>query len=311
MSIGMTEPLVSFICAVYNKGDVLAETLGFLQAQRGIAPEALEFVFVDDCSTDDSLAVLEDAKKADPRVLVFTSAVNSGPAIAFNRAAEQARGRYLIAVDADDRVPANAARFLLDCAEKFSVPLVFGRSRRAMTSPDIPMQARIETSSDALAFCARRKIVRMGFLVAREVWRRAGGADEAVFIQDQSLPLRLARAAHHVAYIDAFVYHLRPAGADNLSANRAQQHHDRFLAVLPFLTLPDISAKARAALVSQLVSSLWKIDRDRGVRLPFLCASGRVYLRHRLFGIEPSAAYIGQARERLKTLAGIRRPEDR
>ena len=205
-------PLVSFITAVYNKADVLAETLRLLKAQRQVAPEEMEFVFVDDGSTDGSLELLEAEAARDPRVKVFALGNNSGPAIAFNQAAERATGKYLLALDADDMIPANAARFLMDCARRLNVPLIFGRSRRGEGCPDIPEDACVIVADDALAFAARRKIVRMGFLVERALWERAGGADENVFIQDQSLPLRLAAEAGRIAYVDALSYHLRPAG---------------------------------------------------------------------------------------------------
>jgi glycosyltransferase involved in cell wall biosynthesis len=304
----MTGPLLSIISAVYNKADVLPETLRLARAQRGIAGDDIEFVFVDDNSADGSLALLEEEAGRDSRVRVFASQENNGPAIAFNRAALQARGRYLLAIDADDMLPSNAARLLIDSAQRFDVGLVFGRSRRGEDCRDIPADAALSVESDPLAFVAERKIVRMGFLAERQLWLKAGGADETVFIQDQSLPLRLAAAADRLVFIDALIYHLRPATESNLSRNVLQQHHDRFFALLPFLDRPGASPAARKAVMRQMVSSLWKVDRDCGVRLPFLSASGRCYLLNRLLGLEPSGRFLSDAAARLKTLPGIRRP---
>lgn len=305
----MPEPLISFITAVYNKADVLAETLRLLRAQRQMAPDEMEFVFVDDGSTDGSLALLQGEAARDPRVKVFASERNSGPAIALNQAAKRASGHYLLALDADDMVPANAARFLIESARRLNVPLVFGRSRRGEGCPDIPENAFTRVVDDALAFAAQRKIVRMGFLVERTLWERAGGADEAVFIQDQSLPLRLAAKAGRMAYVDALIYHLRPAGDKNLSRNVLQQHHDRFFALWPFLNRPDISGVARKAILRQIVSSLWKMERDGGRRLPIASAYGLSYLLSRLFGFQPSAGFFRAAGARLRALPNIRRPE--
>ncbi len=90
-------PLVSVIMAVYNGAALLPETLASLQAQTF---GDWELVAVDDCSTDDSVAVLE--RLGDPRVRVIRSEANGGPVVARNRAFAEARGRYVAGLDQDD-----------------------------------------------------------------------------------------------------------------------------------------------------------------------------------------------------------------
>lgn len=90
-------PLVSVIMAVYNGAALLPETLAYLQAQTF---GDWELVAVDDCSTDDSVAVLE--RLGDPRVRVIRSEANGGPVLARNRAFAEARGRYVAGLDQDD-----------------------------------------------------------------------------------------------------------------------------------------------------------------------------------------------------------------
>jgi glycosyltransferase involved in cell wall biosynthesis len=304
----MAAPLVSFISAVYNKADVVLDTLDLLRRQRGVPEDAVEFVFADDASTDRSLAALSEAANTDPRIKVIANDINRGPAVRFNQAAAAATGKYLLALDADDMVPANATRFLIDTAEKTASPLVFGKSRRADTCPDIPADAPVTVSDAPLAFCAKRKIVRMGFLCERQLWAAAGGADEAVFIQDQSLPLRLSAAAARLAYVESHIYFLRPTGETNLSRNRMQQHHDRFFTLLPFLDRSDLPSEARRAIVSQLVSAAWKARRDSGERLPLLSSAALAYLLNRLTGVEPPARYFAGRAGELRSLHGVRRP---
>lgn len=305
----MGAPLVSFISAVYNKADVVLETLDLLRRQRGFDSDAVEFVFADDASTDGSLDLLRQAAEADPRVTVIANDANRGPAARFNQAAAAASGRYLLALDADDMLPANAARLLIDTAEKAASPLVFGKSRRSETCPDIPIDTPVSISDSPLAFCAKRKIVRMGFLCERQLWTAAGGADERVFIQDQSLPLRLSPAALRLAYIEGYVYLLRPTDETNLSRNIVQQHHDRFFALLPFLEKGDLTKEARRALVSQIVSATWKARRDSGEQLPFLSAAALTYVANRLTGFEPSSLYLAARAAEFRGLGNVRRPE--
>ncbi|MGF0538683.1 glycosyltransferase family 2 protein [Agrobacterium sp. ES01] len=306
----MDTPLISFISAVYNKADVVLETLELLRCQRGVPADKMEFVFVDDSSTDTSLAVLREAAKADSRVKVIASDVNRGPSVRFNDAAAAASGQYLLAVDADDMLPANAARFLLDAATMTSSPLVFGKSRRSDACLDIPADAALTVADSPLTFCAQRKIVRMGFLCERQLWEVAGGADERVFIQDQSLPLRLSHAASRLTYVEDYVYYLRSRGDENLSNNVQQQHHDRFFALLPFLEERGLQPDARRALISQIVSAGWKAKRDSGVSMPLMSWAGLVYVLNRLIGIQPTTDRLANLAADLRLLSGVRRPSE-
>ena len=206
--------------------------------------------------------------------------------------------------------PVNACAFLLEAATARRAPLVFGRARRGLEAPAIPADAPTSVIDDPLVWCARRQITHMGFLARAETWRAAGGADEGVFIQDQSLPLRLCAAADRAVWVDAIVYLLRPAGADNLSRNLAQQHHDRFLSVHRLLARDDLSPAARRALMRQAVSALWKSRRDRGAPAALLSAPFAHYALNRLVGVEPSEAALRRAARDLATIPGVRRVAD-
>ena len=75
----------------------------------------------------------------------------------------------------------------------------------------------------------------MGFLVHKSLWLKSGGVDERVFIQDMSLPIRLAANASSLVYVNSVVYCLRDESDSNLSNNTNQQHHDRYLTYLNLL----------------------------------------------------------------------------
>lgn len=90
-------PTVSVIMAAYNGAALLGETVASLQAQSFAH---WELIAVDDCSKDDTLAVLRGFD--DPRIRVIASEINGGPVVARNRAFAEARGRYVAALDQDD-----------------------------------------------------------------------------------------------------------------------------------------------------------------------------------------------------------------
>ncbi len=93
----MSIPAVSVIMAAYNGAAWLPATLESLSAQTFGDWEA---IVVDDCSTDETRHLV--ARWSDRRVRLVALERNGGPVRARNRAAAEARGRYLAALDQDD-----------------------------------------------------------------------------------------------------------------------------------------------------------------------------------------------------------------
>ncbi|MGC5013371.1 glycosyltransferase family 2 protein [Streptosporangium sp. DT93] len=86
-------PLVSVIVPNYNYAEVLALCLRSVQEQT-YSP--IEIVYVDDCSTDDSVRVAESMG-----VRVLSTPRNSGVCVARNLGVEHARGEVLFFLDSD------------------------------------------------------------------------------------------------------------------------------------------------------------------------------------------------------------------
>ena len=61
-----------------------------------------ELLLVDDCSQDNSRQLIEEYGKRDSRIHLITKKKNAGAAQARNTGVQQARGRYLAFLDADD-----------------------------------------------------------------------------------------------------------------------------------------------------------------------------------------------------------------
>ena len=294
--------MLSVISAVYNKARYLPALLQNLREQAGMAG-AVEYVFADDVSTDGSADLLEAEAARDPRIRVIRNAENAGPSIRFNQAAEAARGSWLLPVDPDDRLSRNAAAVFLKVARDHSADLVFARNRRGGEPQDIPAPPDVTVSDDPLLLAASRKIVRMGYLARAGTWRDAGGADERVFIQDQSLPLRLGSMARKAAFVDHVAYWLGAQESTSLSTDTVQQHHDRFLSMVHMLDRP-LTAPQRRALERQMISAWWKMRRETGGgyydALP-------AYLLNRLAARGLSPRQLARARSAFAALPDVRR----
>jgi cellulose synthase/poly-beta-1,6-N-acetylglucosamine synthase-like glycosyltransferase len=59
-------------------------------------------IIVDDVSPDNSNEIIEKYSKKDSRIKLIKLEKNSGPAVARNRAIQEAKGRYIAFLDADD-----------------------------------------------------------------------------------------------------------------------------------------------------------------------------------------------------------------
>lgn len=89
--------LISVVMPVFNAGKYLHRSVSSVLSQTY---SNLELVVIDDCSTDDSMDVLQGIQNDNLRVYRFKE--NLGVAEARNKGMLEARGRYVAFCDADD-----------------------------------------------------------------------------------------------------------------------------------------------------------------------------------------------------------------
>ena len=103
-----SRPLVTAVMAAFNAERFVEEALASLCAQT---LSDLEVLVADDGSTDGTAGKVEDASRRDGRIRLLRLGRNRGQAAALNAALDQARGRYLAVLDADDQAtPSRLAR---------------------------------------------------------------------------------------------------------------------------------------------------------------------------------------------------------
>ncbi|HKM05053.1 MAG TPA: glycosyltransferase family 2 protein [Lachnospiraceae bacterium] len=91
--------MVSIIVPVYNVASFLEETI---ESVLGQTYTEWELLLVNDCSTDESAAIIENYVRKDPRIKLINLDVNQGAARARNLGLSKAQGRYVAFLDADD-----------------------------------------------------------------------------------------------------------------------------------------------------------------------------------------------------------------
>jgi dolichol-phosphate mannosyltransferase len=110
----MSAPQLSVVVPVHNERDNVAALLAEIAASlRGrIVWEAL---FIDDCSSDDSLAVLEGLKASHPQLRVLAQLSQSGQSTAVHNGVKAARAAWVVTLDGDGQNdPADIPRLLAE-----------------------------------------------------------------------------------------------------------------------------------------------------------------------------------------------------
>ncbi|WP_394264915.1 glycosyltransferase family 2 protein [Bergeyella zoohelcum] len=98
----MKKPQVSVVMSVYNAEKYLSQSIDSILNQTF---EDFEFIIIEDCSTDNSLTILEDYSMQDSRVKIIRKQENKGMKgfiENLNIGLHRAQGEYIARMDADD-----------------------------------------------------------------------------------------------------------------------------------------------------------------------------------------------------------------
>lgn len=272
MQENRNEPVISFVITVFNKAGSLPAMIHSVLRCLELSNLNCEYIFVDDASTDDSIRTVEknfrDHGKSENLIIILNQQ-NRGPAIRLNQGCRAALGRYLFLMDADDVLAQNALTIMLDSIQTERADFVFGgyeimnKEQRELLSIELPVNPDrpYELAENPLDTVLQGRYVRMAYLTTRELYLKAGGADERIFIQDESLPLRLAASAKKMITLNhPAVYASR--NERFLSDNKLQQMHDRFYAYYyALLEFKNLSSKQKFMLYRRAISSVWKAKR--------------------------------------------------
>lgn len=93
----VTNPQVTVLMAVYNGGKYLKSSV---QSVLNQTFRDFEFLIVNDCSTDDSVEIIESFN--DKRVIIYHNEKNIGQTKSLNVGLRLAKGKYIARMDADD-----------------------------------------------------------------------------------------------------------------------------------------------------------------------------------------------------------------
>lgn len=302
---------VSFVMTVYNKEYYLPAVLTALLGQTGLNNP--EFIFVDDKSSDNSVNIIREMTKGVPNVTIVAKDKNDGISKTINQGIALAKGEWVRMLDSDDIFPLNSTSVMINTALKYHADMVYGCFTKTGREPmDLRQEYMEETFSanydkNAMHAVLNGRFTRMGQLIRRSALQQAGGADERVFIQDESIPLRVAMFAHGAVKIKANVV-LVPKETNNLSKNTKQLDNDRFFAHYNLLLdyADTLDKKTSSHVYEKALSANWKYVK-KNMTLPYLRADFFHYIGAKLFYTKPNYTLLAQMAQRFSALSGVLR----
>jgi len=107
---------LSVIIPNFNHGQVLRRSVASQLTQTRVPTEIL---IVDDCSTDDSVAVAKAICRENTRVRLIQRITRGGPNVAIASGLEQSKGDFVYFASADDFVDSDFASSAIDTLEKY------------------------------------------------------------------------------------------------------------------------------------------------------------------------------------------------
>lgn len=231
--VNTVSPLVSIIVPIYNVSKYIEDcaTSLFKQTYSNI-----EYIFVDDCSPDDSIHKLEKLLEVFPErkknVTILHHRRNQGLAQARNSGIIASHGEYIIHVDSDDSITLNAIDNLVEEAIKTGAELVichfkyiYSNGFSKIITDNLPSDKKIYIKS----LLTRKSIVNViGKLIKRQliIENNIFALPGVNMGEDYLVTPQIAYYAKRIAKVNKGLYLYNRGNTSSYTANLTQKGID-------------------------------------------------------------------------------------
>lgn len=203
---------LSIIIPFYNVEQYIAQCLDSVYRQD-IPEEEYEVICVDDCSPDNSIAIVEEYAKKHDNLVIVRNQYNRKLGGARNAGMDVAKGEYIWFVDSDDFIEENCLAYLLKIAEKDQLDvlhfnycndpelnIVVDKSRIILPKSDVMTGVEMFFESNCVWYhdlvTAWRKLYRRGFLIENNI-----AFAELIMFEDNDYAIEVFANAQRVKHI--------------------------------------------------------------------------------------------------------------
>jgi glycosyltransferase involved in cell wall biosynthesis len=201
---------ISIITVTYNSEEYLEQCIASVLGQELVD---LEYILVDGCSSDATLAMIEKAAQADPR-LRWISEPDRGISDAFNKGLALATGELIGILNSDDAYAAGALAMVGEAYARHPECDVFHGDLLRFKA-DTPL-FRLAPGALDDSIWHEMPLNHPATFVTRRAYAAVGGFDISLRLaMDYDLVLRLYQARLGFHYIPAVLAHMRYGGASD------------------------------------------------------------------------------------------------
>lgn len=199
----------------------------------------IEFIFVDDCSVDNSVELLKDVIKryetVANKVKLILHNQNRGISAVRNTALSAASGDYIYFVDGDDWIEKDTVNHLYQATERGNNEIVscnwylsYNINERTMTEPVADDMEDILH----LLFSGKKHWYLWLYMVKRSLFQNNGfhfidGSDSG---EDMMMVIKLFASAKSYKHISKPLYHYRKTNTDSLTFHNPSKQLDKIIA---------------------------------------------------------------------------------
>jgi glycosyltransferase involved in cell wall biosynthesis len=207
-------PSVTVICLCYNHAYYVVETLESVLHQDY---KNIELIILDDCSTDNSAAIIEQWLVSHPNIPFIKNTINLGNTKTFNIGLQLAKGEYIIDLAADDVLEKNCVttqlhQFATSTYE--NVGIVYGNAAMIDENGNFietyfPIDANGKLIDKRTSGNEYKRILAGGkyamctvsSMIKKEVYSALNGYDETLSYEDLDFWIRASRV-YNFDFID-------------------------------------------------------------------------------------------------------------
>ena len=205
-------PLVSYLVPIYNVEKYLENCLESMFAQTY---QNTEYVFVDDCSTDNSynilLATLKKNNISQDKYTIVRHPQNEGIAVSRADCIANAKGEYVQFVDSDDWIEPDMTETLVEATQDSQIDLVGCYFIKDFLSGKQTRHSENYSQSCAgnLVLCINYDIstVLWKMLIRRSLFSNFTITPHVDIVEDYIISVKLYFYANSFAVVDKYLYH--------------------------------------------------------------------------------------------------------
>ena len=222
---------VSVLVPVYGVEKYIGECAESLFGQTC---DDLEYIFVDDCTPDGSIAILEEMLSRHPRrkdqVRILRHDHNRGLGAARKTAFDAATGDFVLHVDSDDYLPLDAVQRLVEAQQRTDADIVSGAfqyhypdgslEKASFAELDKSLTLRLFLTQNTIPYNIWARLIRKSLFTDHAISPIEG----INYAEDYALTSRLLMAAERTVNIDDVVYVYR---VDSVTGtfHQEKRHH--------------------------------------------------------------------------------------